>query len=171
MHTSLASTVATWFLLCPEAVPATDPARQQRGHGLERPYQGMTVCQQKDAMQTSRQKVSWRDRYVRSEAARRSCEAHYRAVLENSTYGICHCNKQGEVVDANRALLIMLGYKSIRELLAANLSTDMLKTSQQRARLLTARDKRQRIPFLESEWFRKDGTPIKVRVSGRAVGL
>jgi diguanylate cyclase (GGDEF)-like protein/PAS domain S-box-containing protein len=129
----------------------------------------MTVRHQRDAMRTIRQKASWRDRYIRSEAARRSCEAHYRAVLENATYGICHCNKQGEVVDANRALLIMLGYKSVREILAANLSTDMLGTSQQRARLLTARDKRHRIPFLESEWFRKDGTSINVRVSGWAV--
>jgi diguanylate cyclase (GGDEF)-like protein/PAS domain S-box-containing protein len=129
----------------------------------------MTVRQQRDAMRTSRQKVSWHDRYIRSEAARRSCEAHYRAVLENSTYGICHCNKQGEVVGSNRALLIMLSYKSTRELLAATLSTDSLGTPQQRARLLIARDKRHRIPFLESEWFRKDGTPIKVRVSGRAV--
>jgi diguanylate cyclase (GGDEF)-like protein/PAS domain S-box-containing protein len=129
----------------------------------------MTVRQQRDAMRTSRQKVSWRDRYLRSEAARRSCKAHYRALSENATIGICHCNKQGEVVEANRALLIMLGYKSIGELLTSNLSIHKLGTSRQRARLLTARDERRRIAFLESEWFRKDGTPIKVRVSGRAV--
>ena len=129
----------------------------------------MTLRQQRDPMRRSRQNVSWRDRYIRSDAARRSCKANYRALSENATYGICHCNKQGEVVEANRTLLIMLGYKSIRELLGANVSTVTLGTSQQRARLLTTRDKRHRISFLESEWFRKDGTPLKVRVSGRAV--
>ena len=42
----------------------------------------------------------------------RHSKAHYRALVENSAYGMCRCSKSGRFLDVNQALVAMLGYKS-----------------------------------------------------------
>src|SRR5450759_5974335 len=71
----------------------------------------------------------------RVEKALRHSEAHYRALLENSTYGICRFDVDGRFLEVNEALVTMLGYGSKEDLKAANLMTDIIRDPIERAQL------------------------------------
>jgi diguanylate cyclase (GGDEF)-like protein/PAS domain S-box-containing protein len=121
------------------------------------------------SVRASQGRPNWHKRYTQANAARRYYEAHYRALTENQAYGICCCNNEGKFVEVNQALVTMLGYKSKNELLAANLVIDTIRDPLKRARLFGRARKRGGNHYLSLDWIRKDGTPTKVRVSGRAV--
>ena len=106
----------------------------------------------------------------RVERALRHSEAHYRALLENPTYGICRFDVDGKFLEVNEALVTMLGYSSKEDLKAANLATDIIRDPIERAQLFEPYRKLGHIDLVEVEWKRKDGTPMKVRLSGRQVG-
>ena len=106
----------------------------------------------------------------RVERALRHSEAHYRALLENPTYGICRFDVDGKFLEVNEALVTMLGYGSKEELKAANLATDIIRDPIERAQLFEPYRRSGHIDLVEVEWKRKDGTPMKVRLSGRQVG-
>ncbi|HTC57295.1 MAG TPA: ATP-binding protein [Candidatus Sulfotelmatobacter sp.] len=101
------------------------------------------------------------------EGLRRS-EINFRSLVTNAPYGICRCDSAGKLLDANPALLAMLGYSSPNELAGIHLGAlyaDAQQWFQLADYLLSA------TPFngLIVEWKRKDGTGTAVRVSGRAV--
>ena len=96
-------------------------------------------------------------------------QALYRALTENPTYGICRVDENGRLLDANEALVTMLGYASRDELLAANLATDLIPDPVERTRLLQAYRRLGSVDGLEVDCSRKDGTPVKVRLGGRRV--
>jgi two-component system, cell cycle sensor histidine kinase and response regulator CckA len=101
------------------------------------------------------------------EGLRRS-EINFRSLVTNAPYGICRCDSAGKLLDANPALLAMLGYSSPSELAGIHLGAlyaDAQQWFQLADYLLSA------TPFngLIVEWKRKDGTGTAVRVSGRAV--
>lgn len=98
-------------------------------------------------------------------------EARYRALVGNLTYGMCRCSADGKYLDINQALVTMLGYSSREELLALNLTGKVLCDPSQRARLLGHPLEKDGHGSLEVEWKRKDGTPLKVRLSGREVKI
>ena len=93
----------------------------------------------------------------RAEEARRASEAQYRELFENATYGIVVASEDGTLLDANPAVIRMLGYGSKEELLERNLQRDieLWGTSEIGAR--------------ECEWMRKDGKTITVHLSSRAI--
>jgi diguanylate cyclase (GGDEF)-like protein/PAS domain S-box-containing protein len=99
----------------------------------------------------------------------RHSEARYRAVVGSLTYGMCRCNIRGKFLDVNQALVTMLGYPSRKELLGANLATEILCDPSQRAKLLGRSVEDDGDDPLEIEWNHKDGTTLKVRLSGREV--
>jgi diguanylate cyclase (GGDEF)-like protein/PAS domain S-box-containing protein len=101
----------------------------------------------------------------------RHSEAHYRALVENPTYGICHFDVDGRFLDVNAALVAMLGYGSKEELMAVNLATEIIRDPTERARLFDTYRQTGRVDLIEVEWKRKDGTPMKVRLSGQQVGV
>jgi PAS domain S-box-containing protein len=101
------------------------------------------------------------------EGLRRS-EINFRSLVTNAPYGICRCDSAGQLLDANPALLAMLGYSSPNELTGTHLGAlyaDSQQWFQLADYLLSA------TPFngLIVEWKKKDGTATAVRVSGRAV--
>src|SRR5271166_7109065 len=104
---------------------------------------------------------------ISQEGLRRS-EINFRSLVTNAPYGICRCDSGGKLLDANPALLAMLGYSVAEELIGMHLGA-LYKDSHQwfelADHLLAA------APFtgLNAEWKRKDGTGTVVRVSGRAV--
>jgi len=100
----------------------------------------------------------------------RHSKAHYRALVENPAYGICHFDVDGRFIDVNEALVAMLGYASKQELMAVNLATDIIRDPSERAQLFESYRKTGHVDLIEVEWKRKDGTPMKVRLSGRQVG-
>jgi diguanylate cyclase (GGDEF)-like protein/PAS domain S-box-containing protein len=112
-----------------------------------------------------------REERDQSEKKFRRSEARYRALVGNSTYGICRCSEKGNFLDVNQALVTMLGYSSREELLAEHHAKEILCDPRQRSGLLGHSGDgmdRDSIP-IEIEWERKDGTLIKVRLSGHEV--
>jgi diguanylate cyclase len=110
-----------------------------------------------------------REERDRTEKRLRHSEARYRALVGNLTYGICRCNTKGKFLDVNSALASMLGYASREELLAVNLAADVLGDPSKRAQLLGRSGELNGADPLETEWNRKNGATIKVRLSGREV--
>jgi len=105
----------------------------------------------------------------RAEKHLRHSEAHYRALVGNLNYGICRCSADGMFLDVNQTLVAMLGYASREELLAVNLASDIISDPHMRAQLLGYTDREGQVDPVEIEWKRKDGTALKVRLSGREV--
>src|SRR3984885_15241758 len=110
-----------------------------------------------------------REERDRTEKRLRHSEARYRALVGNLTYGICRCNIKGKFLDVNPALATMLGYASRDELLAVNLAADVLGDPSKRAQLLGRPAQLNGGDPLETEWKRKNGATVKVRLSGREV--
>ena len=101
----------------------------------------------------------------------RHSEDHYRALVDNPTYGICRFDASGRFLDVNDALVAMLGYGSRVELMAVNLATEIIRDPTERAQLFEGYRRTGHVELIEVEWRRKDGTPMKVRLSGRQVGV
>jgi diguanylate cyclase (GGDEF)-like protein/PAS domain S-box-containing protein len=110
-----------------------------------------------------------REERDRTEKRLRHSEARYRALVGNLIYGICRCNLKGKFLDVNPALATMLGYASREELLAVNLAGEVLGDPSKRAQLLGRSAELNGADPLETEWKRKNGATIKVRLSGREV--
>ncbi len=104
---------------------------------------------------------------ITQEGLRRS-EMNFRSLVTNAPYGICRCDSSGKLLNANPALLAMLGYSSAQEILGTHLGA-LYEDGQKWFEL--ADHLRAGGPFnrLIVEWKRKDGTPTVLRVSGRAV--
>ncbi len=113
--------------------------------------------------------ICWFNAALRSaqEGLRRS-ERNFRSLVMNAPYGICRCNSAGQILDANPALLKMLGYTSASELGGKHLG-ELYSDTQQWFEL--ADRLRVATPFngLIVAWTRRDGTELAVRVSGRSV--
>ena len=111
-----------------------------------------------------------REERDQTEKKLRHSEAHYRALVGNLAYGMCRCSMRGQFLDVNQALVTMLGYASREELLAANHASEILCDPAKRAQLLGHSTGHDGAGSLEIEWKRKNGTTLKVRLSGREVG-
>jgi len=110
-----------------------------------------------------------REERDRAEKELRHSKADYRALVENSAYGMCRCGKDGTFLDVNQVLVNMLGYKSKEELKAANLASDVIQDPIKRAQLLGPSVQTGQIDPFETDWKRKNGTTLRVRLSGRKV--
>lgn len=105
----------------------------------------------------------------RAEKMLKHSEAKYRALVGNLTYGICRCSLDGKFLDVNQALITMLGYTSRDELLATNVASDVICNPTMRARLLGHSGQKDGTNPFETEWKGKDGTAVRVRLTGREV--
>jgi diguanylate cyclase (GGDEF)-like protein/PAS domain S-box-containing protein len=112
-----------------------------------------------------------REEREQTEERLRHSEAHYRALVENPTYGICHFDVDGQFLDVNEALVTMLGYGSREELMGLNLATEIMRDPFERSQLFNSYRQTGQVDLTEVEWKRKDGKPMKVRLSGRRVGI
>ncbi len=108
------------------------------------------------------------ERKQAEEALRRS-EASYRALIRNAVYGIYRSNRAGRFLEVNPALVSMLGYESAEELLKADLARDIYERPEDRAALIESIRGRETLTGLEVRWKKRDGTPITLRLSGRAL--
>jgi two-component system, cell cycle sensor histidine kinase and response regulator CckA len=93
-------------------------------------------------------------------------EEKYRNLFENAAYGIFLAKPNGELMDANPALVAMLGYSSKEELLTRNLERDIYEDSEVRRSILRAHESDARVIGVETNWRRKDGKTITVRMNG-----
>ncbi len=113
--------------------------------------------------------ICWFNAALRAaqEGLRRS-EINFRSLVTNAPYGICRCDARGQLLNANPALLTMLGYASTEELVGKHLGALYADTRQW---FELADHLRSAVPFngLIVQWMRKDGSATEIRVSGRAV--
>jgi diguanylate cyclase (GGDEF)-like protein/PAS domain S-box-containing protein len=110
-----------------------------------------------------------REERHQAEKKLRHSEARYRALVGNLAYGMCRCGIRGKFLDVNQALVTMLGFQSREELLSVNLATEIFSDPSKRTQLLGSSSGLEPLDPLEIEWKRKDGTALKVRLSGREV--
>ena len=87
--------------------------------------------------------------------------------MDNPAYGIYQCDAEGDLLDANQALVTMLGYDSKEQLLEANRASAIIPNLRKNACFTAGSGERQQIEPIELEWKRKDGRTLKVRLGGR----
>jgi PAS domain S-box-containing protein len=102
-----------------------------------------------------------------AEEALRESEERYRSLFENAPYGIYRVALDGRLLQVNPAFVAMLGYGSKHELLARNILTDVYSTPEERLRLVEQALQSGRFEDAETEFRRRDGTLIAVRLVGR----
>jgi PAS domain S-box-containing protein len=101
------------------------------------------------------------------EGLRRS-EVNFRSLVTNAPYGICRCDAAGVLLSANPALVNLLGYASAAELVGLNLVT--LHADPQQWFIIADHFRAARqFHGLSSDWIRKNGTIVTVRLSGRTI--
>jgi len=110
-----------------------------------------------------------REERDRAQIGLRHSEARYRALAGNLSYGICRCDLDGKFLEVNEALVKMLGYASKAELLNINLASKLIQDPAKRAQLLGQSAPQGEVDPVELEWKRKDGTTLKLRLSGQEV--
>ncbi len=108
------------------------------------------------------------ERRAAEEAIRRS-EQSYRNLVQRAAYGIYRSSLDGRLLAVNPALVRMLGYGSEAELLAVDMAQDLYLVPEDRHRLIQQHGEADSIEGVEVDWKRKDGTPIRLRLSGSAV--
>jgi diguanylate cyclase (GGDEF)-like protein/PAS domain S-box-containing protein len=113
------------------------------------------------------QASSLREDRDHAERKLRHSEAHYRALVGNLVYGMCRCSAEGALLNANQALIAMLGYTSKEELLGLRLLDEILGDRHKRLRMLGQADEEILAAPLEVDWKQKNGASLKVRLSGR----
>ncbi len=108
--------------------------------------------------------------HKRSQEQLRESESRYRSLVQSAVYGIYRSSAtEDRFLNVNPALVSMLGYASVEELLGLKLSRDLYCETDERMRLLAEYEKRERIDSVQVRWKKKDGMPITVRLSGRSV--
>ena len=105
----------------------------------------------------------------RTERELRQSEEKYRGLFEQSPYGTFLAHSDGTIIDANTALVAMLGYKSKEELLARNLNRDIYENEEDRRSAIRKCEEMGQVHGIEANWKRQDKAVIVVRMSGRTV--
>jgi PAS domain S-box-containing protein len=105
----------------------------------------------------------------RSAEALRQSEARYRRQVENAVYGIFRASVEDRFLEVNPALVAMLGYGSIAEVLLLRLSRDLYVNPEELAEIIQSCRHQDRIGNMEVRWKRKGSLPFTVRLSGRVV--
>jgi len=102
------------------------------------------------------------------EELRRS-EANFRSLVHDAPFGILQSTLKGRILQANPALVNMLGYGSEDELCRLNLDRDIYHDARQGQRLLEEHSHRKDFHNVEVQWKRKDGNIITALLNGRRV--
>jgi len=101
------------------------------------------------------------------EALRRS-EARSRSLILSAAFGICRCTLGGRFLDVNPALITMLGYGSVQDLLRLDAKREVFVNPLELDRLVEDYRHSGSLNGVEVQWRRKDGRAIIVRLSGCA---
>ena len=99
----------------------------------------------------------------------RRSEARYRSLILSAAYGIYRCTVEGRFLDVNPALISMLGYGSVEEVLKLDARQEVFFNPQELDRLIEDYRRTGSLNGVEVQWKCKDGHVIVVRLSGRAV--
>src|SRR5512135_578360 len=100
--------------------------------------------------------------------AAREAESRYRTLFEGVPVGLYRATLAGQILDANPALLRLLGFPSRESLMAVNLR-DVYADAKDRRTFLERLEKEGEVHDLELPWKRYGGQIITVRQSARPV--
>jgi len=92
----------------------------------------------------------------------------YRRLFENVACGAFISSKEGKFLNANQALLDMLGYASKEEFLKIDIARDLYLQPEDRRRFQEMIEENGRVTDYEVEFRRKDGTVISTLLTGHA---
>lgn len=98
----------------------------------------------------------------------RSTEEDYKRLFENVAVGVYISSKEGRFLDANKALLDMLGYKNKEEFLKIDIAKDLYLKPEDRGKFQEMIEKDGRVIDYEVLFKRKDGKAIPVLHTGHA---
>ena len=107
----------------------------------------------------------------RSEEALRLSEARNRDLVEHSAYGIFRIAVDGSFLDYNPAITRILGCSTANDLRALNLVRDIFRYPEQYAKFMMACREQGQVHGAETEWRRRDGGMVAVRLHLRWVNL
>lgn len=99
----------------------------------------------------------------------KASEEKYRSIFENVSVGLYQTTPDGRVLTANPALVRMLGYESLEDLLAVDIPRDLYLDPAARMKNLEVLHRTGRLDGVELRLRRKDGREIVVLESTRAV--
>ncbi|HUH97983.1 MAG TPA: PAS domain S-box protein [Anaerolineales bacterium] len=105
----------------------------------------------------------------RADELLRESEERYRSLYENATIGLYRTTPGGRILAANPALVKMLGYGSLEELVERDLTREGYEPAYPRQDFQERIEREGEIRGLESAWKQKDGSTIYVRESSRLV--
>jgi len=106
--------------------------------------------------------------HKRYEEALRRSESRSRSLIMSAAFGICRCTLGGKFLDVNPALIAMLGYESVEDLLHLDARREVFVDPQELDRLAEDYRRTGSLKGVEFQWKRKDGRVIIVRLSGCA---
>jgi PAS domain S-box-containing protein len=109
--------------------------------------------------------------HKRYEEALRRSEARSRSLILSAAFGICRCTLGGRFLDVNPALIAMLGYESVEDLLRLDARREVFVNPQELERLAEDYRRTENLNGVEVQWRRKDGRIIVVRLSGCAATI
>ena len=112
-----------------------------------------------------------RDENERAHRALRLSETRNRELVEHAVYGIFHAAADGAFLDANPALLSILGCNQLEDLYALNLVRDVYRFPEQFLQHVADCRSRGLVHGAESEWRRRDGGFVTVRLHLRHLSL
>ena len=96
----------------------------------------------------------------------RASEADFRNLFEHVACGVFISSKEGKFLNANRALLDMLGYDSKEEFLNIDIAKDLYVKPEERQNFKNMIERDGRVIDWEVEFKRKDGSTVPVLLTG-----
>jgi len=121
-----------------------------------------------EAAERRRESLRATEEVLRVERARRESEKRYRSLFDGVPVGLYRTTPSGDLLDANPAIVRLLGYPDRDSLLAAN-SADMYLDPEDRLRWQRAVEGGGTVQAFEARMRRLDGTVIWGRFSVRGV--
>ncbi len=109
-----------------------------------------------------------RDEKLEADKALQESEERYRGLFEGVPIGLYRTTPEGRILDANPALVAMLGYPD-RQTLMATKVIDGYEYPEERRSWRSLIEREGEVRGYETTWRRYDGTSIWVRESARAV--
>ncbi len=95
--------------------------------------------------------------------------ANYDALVRRAVYGVYRAERNQRVLDANPAMLELLGYDTREEMMALNLALDVYADPSDHEWLVRMAQNGELDDWVEVTWRRRDGELIDVRLSLRMV--
>jgi two-component system NtrC family sensor kinase len=98
----------------------------------------------------------------------RASEEEFKTLFEHVPSGVFISSKEGKFLNANQALLDMLGYESKEEFLNIDLPQDLYVRSEDRLTFQEMMERDGRVIDYEVEFKRRDGSTIPILMTGHA---